>query len=105
MITNITFPSKDKVGQRILKAPKERKRNIVKEKNQDNTRIIKVTGCHDCDKRGICIDAMFKGEGDKALYPKYWCPELHINIMSHFKNKTIPGNCPLDKLSSIQNNT
>lgn len=57
-------------------------------------RIIRISGCHDCDKRGIAVG----NNGGKALFPKYWCPKLNTNIMIHFKNKTLPSNCPLEEV-------
>jgi hypothetical protein len=58
-----------------------------------NDKYIKITGCHDCDKRGICVNAE---NPKKALFPKYWCPLLNMNVMKYVDSKTIHPDCPLD---------
>ncbi len=47
-------------------------------------RIIRVTGCHDCDKK-------------KESRAGWKCPILNIMVTKYFRDESLPDNCPLEK--------
>lgn len=56
-------------------------------------KVIRVTGCHDCDKKYVM----------KGTYPlKVFCHHPDIksdnDIVDYYMSKTLPDNCPLDEI-------
>ncbi len=57
------------------------------------SKIIKVSGCHECDnKKKHTRDTPF-GEERRYYCPKWGCKQVEWYIT----NKTLPVNCPLEE--------
>jgi len=54
------------------------------------TKIIRVTGCHDCDKCRDLIGESMRCYNDEDSF-------VNVGVITdHYKNKTLPYNCPLE---------
>lgn len=74
---------------------------MTKLKNEFPERIIRVNGCHECDKKGSSQQFLKSG----GITTLYWCPFPNIVTDDHVTdfviNKTLPDNCPLEKVEQI----
>lgn len=63
-------------------------------------RIIRVSGCHDCDRCDkdtlTCNEMILKANIDKDYVLIDWG-----HITKYYRTKTLPNNCPLEEVDGV----